>query len=95
MHHVTEFVEEGDYFMVLHERWDITLRRIEVGNHRNSSRVDLPIDFSPLQQRKSRSVVELIWSWVQIEIELPKESLCLLISYFVNGNLLVPRGYSW
>ena len=73
MHHVTKFVEEGDHFMVLHERWDISLRRIEVGDHRNSGLLDFAIDFGPLQKRESCSMVELIWSWVQVEVELPKK----------------------
>lgn len=73
MHHVTKFMEEGDHFMVLHERWGISLWRIEVGDHRNSGPRDLAIDFSPLQKGESCSMVELIWSWIQIEIKLPKE----------------------
>lgn len=73
MHHVTKFVEEGDHFVVLHERWDISLWRIEVGDHRDGGPLDFAIDLSPLQKRKSCSMVELIWSWVQVEVKLPKK----------------------
>ena len=90
VHCVAKFMEKGNYFSMKEQRWFVSFRRVEISHDSCNWLLNFSVNKSSCNEPKARSMIEFIWSGIQIKIKMSQNLLTLRIFNLIHRNRLFP-----